>query len=100
MGETETISYMKYEITKVGADSATQKFTMLDKDKKPNEYVPPSETEIKFTTRNRRRGQDLICDRTGRVEGIVPASNAAQRAPSGARFFVSDMRWRLHCGCV
>jgi hypothetical protein len=42
---TETVMYMKYEVTEVTEDKASVKVTMLDKDKKENEYMPPTTTE-------------------------------------------------------
>ena len=50
MGETETISFIKYEITDVTDTEATQKMSMFDKDMKPNEWVKPSESKIPFAT--------------------------------------------------
>ncbi len=44
------VSFMKYEIVSVADDHAMQKLTMLDAEKKPNEYVPASETKIEFKT--------------------------------------------------
>lgn len=44
------ISYTKYEIVKVASDHAMMKMTMLDKDKKENEHMKPTETKIEFKT--------------------------------------------------
>ena len=48
MGETEIISFIKYEITEVTDTDATQKTSLFDKDMKPNEWVKPRETRIPF----------------------------------------------------
>ncbi len=45
---TELVSYMKYEVKSVADDHAIVVFTMLDKDKKPNEYIKPTEQKIEF----------------------------------------------------
>ncbi len=50
MAGTENVAYMKYEVIKVADDHAMVKMTMLDKDKKPNEYVKPQEQKIEFKT--------------------------------------------------
>jgi hypothetical protein len=47
-GIDDMISYMKYEITAVKDDHAIQVMTMLDAEKKPNEFVPPTEIKIEF----------------------------------------------------
>lgn len=48
MSGTENVSYMKYEVKTVADDHAVVVMTMLDKDKKPNEYVKPTEQKIDF----------------------------------------------------
>lgn len=47
-GMDDIISYFKAEVIKVGANSATVSYTVLDKDRKPMAGLPANETEIEF----------------------------------------------------
>ena len=48
MGSTETVSGMKMEITKSDDKGYTTKMTVLDKDMKPMDAVPPTETTVEW----------------------------------------------------
>jgi hypothetical protein len=55
-GMDDMVSYMHTEVIEVTDDYAKTKMTMLDADGEPNEHVPPTESEVPFTTAEATNG--------------------------------------------